>query len=135
MNLHPRPEMNRSIEVTHAEVVRVRQAFHENEDWYQDLVEHSHDLLCVHDLQGRILSINSTPARLLGYSVEEMLGLHMRELTPPELRFQFDDYLKGITENGQASGLLVVLTRSGERREWGWPHTRATDQAPPGVVA
>ena len=27
----------------------------ENKDWYRDLVEHSHDLLCVHDLDGRLL--------------------------------------------------------------------------------
>jgi PAS domain-containing protein len=30
----------------------------ENEDWYRDLVEHSQDLLCVHDLEGRLLSVN-----------------------------------------------------------------------------
>lgn len=44
-----------------------------NLEWYHDLVEHSRDLLCVHDLQGRLLSVNPMPARLLGYSVEEML--------------------------------------------------------------
>ncbi|MGA8298517.1 MAG: PAS domain S-box protein, partial [Terriglobales bacterium] len=43
------------------------------EDWTRDLVEHSRDLLCIHDLEGRLLSVNPVPARLLGYSVEEIL--------------------------------------------------------------
>src|SRR5258708_15633034 len=63
-----------------------------------------------------------------------MLGIHMRELTPPELHPQFDDYLKGITENGQASGLLVVLTRSGERRVWEYRNTLRTEGVPEPIV-
>jgi PAS domain-containing protein len=50
-----------------------------NIDWNRDLVEHSRDLLCVHDLEGRLLSVNPVPARLLGYSVEEILKLPMQE--------------------------------------------------------
>jgi PAS domain S-box-containing protein len=41
--------------------------FRESEDRYRDLVEHSQDLLCTHDLTGRLLSANPTPARILGY--------------------------------------------------------------------
>src|SRR5580704_9187838 len=33
-----------------------------NIDWNRDLVEHSRDLLCVHDLEGRLLSVNPVPA-------------------------------------------------------------------------
>ena len=73
MDLHPGPEKRRAAEGKLAEFEPIRRALHENEDWYQDLVEHSHDLLCVHDLEGRLLSVNPAPARLLGYSVEEFL--------------------------------------------------------------
>ena len=61
MKLHPGPEKSRVLEIKRAEVVPIRQAFHDNEDWYEDLVEHSHDLLCVHDLEGRFLSMNPSP--------------------------------------------------------------------------
>src|SRR5271154_2208078 len=65
-----------------------------NIDWSRDLVEHSRDLFCVHDLAGRLLSVNPVPARLLGYSVEEILKVPMRELLDPQFRDHFDDYLR-----------------------------------------
>src|SRR5580658_3900045 len=78
----------------------------ENEDWYRDLVEHSQDLLCVHDLEGRFLSVNPVPARLLGYSVEEMLKKPMRDFVDPEFRDEFEAYLREIKRAGESHGLL-----------------------------
>jgi hypothetical protein len=52
MHLHPGPEKSRVHEVERAEVVPIRQAFHYNEDWYQDLVEHSVDLCASMTWQG-----------------------------------------------------------------------------------
>src|ERR1700732_731717 len=100
MHLHPGPEKRRTPECPRADVVPIRQAFQDNEDWYQDLVEHSQDLLCVHDLEGRILSVNPAPARVLGYSGEEMLQIQMQELIAPEFRSEFDVYLKQIAQAG-----------------------------------
>jgi PAS domain S-box-containing protein len=91
---------------------------HADTSWYRDLVEHSPDLLCVHDLHGRLLSINPAPARLLGYTVDEILQIPMQELIAPEFRAQFDAYLDEIKRNGEARGFLALLTRSGERRIW-----------------
>ncbi len=127
MSLHPGSEKNRVLKIKRAEVVPIRQAFHDNEDWYQDIVEHSQDLLCVHDLEGRFLSMNPSPARVLGYSVEEILQIPMRELIAPEFRDQFDVYLKEIARAGKASGYLAVMTRSGERRIWEYHNTLRTE--------
>ncbi len=134
MHLHPGPEKRRVVEVKLAELEPIRRALHENEDWYQDLVEHSHDLLCVHDLAGRLLSVNPTPARLLGYSVEEILQIPMRELIAPEFRDQFDAYLEQIERVGAARGLLTVMTRSGERRIWEYHNTLRTEGVESPVV-
>src|SRR5262249_34317314 len=38
-----------------------------SEERYRDLVEHSQDLICTHDLTGRVLSVNRGAARTLGY--------------------------------------------------------------------
>jgi len=105
----------------------IRRALEENEDWYRDLVEHSQDLLCVHDLQGRFLSVNPGPARLLGYSVEEMLQKPMRDFIDPQFRGQFDVYLREIERTGESRGLLAVLTRSGEQRIWEYHNTLRTE--------
>jgi len=118
MELHPGPEQCQVLEIKQTQLDPIRRALQENEDWYQDLVEHSQDLLCIHDLEGRLLSVNPTPARMLGYSVEELLQIPMRELVPPEFRSRFDSYLSEIERVGEARGLLTVMTRSGERRVW-----------------
>src|SRR5271169_511304 len=101
----------------------IRRDLQENEDWYRDLVQHSQDLLCVHDLEGRFLSVNPAPARLLGYSIEEILQKGMRDLIDPQFHPDFDIYLREIGNTGEAHGLLSVLTRSGDRRIWEYHNT------------
>ena len=123
MDLHPGPENHRTSATRLAESYPLRRAFQENEDWYQDLVEHSHDLLCLHDLEGRFLSMNPRPAQLLGYSVEEILRIPMRELVPAEYQPQFDAYLRQIQRTGEAHGVMEVMTRSGGRRIWEYHNT------------
>src|SRR5215472_1735183 len=103
-------------------------------DWYRDLVDHSQDLLCIHDLQGRLLSVNPAPARVLGYSIEEILQVPMRELIVPEFRPQFDAYLDEIARKGEAHGYMAVLTRFGERRIWQYQNTLRTEGVSSPVV-
>ena len=110
-------------------------ALRESEERNRDLVENSHDLLCTHDLTGRLLSLNPLPAKLLGYTVEELLSMPMRELMAPEFRDQFEnEYLLRIKRDGHASGLLVVMTRLGERRIWAYNNTLRTKGVPVPIV-
>ena len=127
MDLHPGTKMYRVAEVKFADLDPIRQALHENADWYQDLVEHSQDLLCTHDLQGRLLSVNPAPARVLGYTVEELLKIPMREMIVPEFRPDFDAYLKDIAITGESHGWMGVVTRSGEHRIWEYHNTLRTE--------
>gem|GEM_PF-5432149 len=117
---HKPPPENRAI----AQAEDPRQA---GEDLYRDLVEHSHDLLCTHDLEGRLLSVNPLPARLLGYEVEELLQIPMREFLAPEYRHQFDAYLTRIQRDGVAEGSILLMARNGERRIWEFHNTLRTD--------
>jgi PAS domain S-box-containing protein len=127
MALHPGPDQRRLTELRRSASDPLRWASHEHEDWYQDLVEHSRDLLCIHDLEGRLLSVNPSPARLLGYSVEEILQIPMRELIAPEFRDQFDAYLRQIERSGESHGYMTVMTRKGERRIWEYHNTLRTE--------
>ena len=112
----------------------IRRALEENEDWYRDLIEHSQDLLWVHDLQGRFFLVNPGPARLLGYSVEEMLQKTMRDFIDPQFRGQFDDYLREIERTGESRGLMAMVTRSGEQRIWEYHNTLRTEGAAAPIV-
>jgi PAS domain S-box-containing protein len=91
---------------------RTELALRDSEDRYRDLVENSQDLLCTHDLQGRLLSINPAPARLLGYSIDELLKIPMRDLVTPAFRTEFDNYLARIAKHGSDNGYLAVMTKA-----------------------
>jgi PAS domain S-box-containing protein len=106
----------------------------ESEDRYRDLVEHSNDLICTHDLNGRLLSVNQVAARCMGYTPDEMLGIPMRELLVPEVRDQFDAYLETIGREGLARGLMVVQTRAGEGPIWEYSNTLRTKGVPAPIV-
>ena len=127
MKLHPERHNPQSGEQTSTGLDPFQRALQENEDWHRDLVEHSRDLLCIHDLQGRLLSVNPAPARVLGYSVEELLKIPMRQFIPPEFHSEFDNYLTRIARTGEAEGLMVVVTRTGERRIWEFRNTLRTE--------
>jgi len=92
-------------------------------DWIREFALHTRDLICIHNLKGQFLYVNPEPARLLGYSVEELLRIPMRELIPPEFRPQFDEYLEKIARDGETNGLLAVATRTGEKRIWEYNNT------------
>jgi len=124
--LHPEEERHHFPAEASVAWDPIRRDQKENEDWYRDLVEHSQDLLCVHDLEGRFLSMNPVPARLLGYSVSELLEIPMRDLIDPRFRTQFEDYLREIEQTGESHGVLAVMTRTGERRFWEYHNTLRT---------
>lgn len=99
----------------------------ESEDRYRDLVDNSEDLLCTHDLDGRLLSCNPAAARRLGYDVDELLRIPARELLAHDVRLRFDEYIQLIQRTGVAEGVVKVITRDGERRLWSFRNTLRTD--------
>ena len=94
----------------------VETVLRESEDRYRDLVEHSTDLICTHNLEGRLMSVNELPIKLLGYTRDELLNKPMQDFLLPEAHDQFSQYLSNIKSTGFDKGLLVVLTKAGERR-------------------
>ena len=106
---------------------RAEENLKESEDRYRDLVEHSQDLICTHDLKGRLLSANPWAARVLGYSQDEILRVNMRDVIVPEMRDEFDRYLEEVVKHGIARGMLQVQTKNGERRIWEYNNTLRTE--------
>jgi len=114
---------------------QMEDALRESEDRYRDLVENSEDLVCTHDLQGNLLSVNAPPARILGYTVEELLRIPMRDLIVPEGREHFHEYLERLKTTGRPEkGLLLVMTRSGEVRTWEYHNSLRTEGVPRPIV-
>lgn len=116
-------DMDRSEEVRKQAEDKLR----ESEDRYRDLVEHSQDLICTHDLDGRILSVNPWASKVLGYAPEELLGMNFRVILAPQVRDMFGKYMDEIKTHGTAQGLLLVQTRNGEQRIWEYKNSLRTD--------
>jgi PAS domain S-box-containing protein len=117
-----------------AEWDSIRREVEESQGSYRDLVQHSQNLLFVHNLQGQFLSVNNIVARLLGYDLEEVLQKPVRDFLDPQYSAQFYTYLEEIQQKGERHGLLAVLTRSGERRIWEYHNTLITEDTSMPVV-
>lgn len=96
---------------------RAEQALRESEERYRDLVENSHELICTHDLDGKILSVNRAAQELFGYELDEFVQVkNIRDILAPQVRNQFSVYMQRIMKEGATSGTMLVQTRSGEHR-------------------
>ena len=84
----------------------------------RDLTEKSLGLICTHDLEGAILSVNPASADALGYKPEELIGKRLTDVVSPNARHGFGTYLEQIRAEGETSGLMNVITKDGKERIW-----------------
>ncbi|TDR44979.1 PAS domain S-box-containing protein/diguanylate cyclase (GGDEF)-like protein [Tahibacter aquaticus] len=85
---------------------------------FRDLFEQSLGLICTHDMDGLLLSVNPAAANALGYRVAELVGRSMLGIIPETMQAHFHTYLKRIARNEADSGLFYVQHRDGEQRIW-----------------
>ncbi|MBI5583443.1 MAG: PAS domain S-box protein [Deltaproteobacteria bacterium] len=109
-------------------------ALQESEDRYRDLIEHSRDLICTHDLEGNILSVNKGAAKALGYEPHQLIGFNIRNGLAPKYQDQFTDYLQQIRENGRADGFMAIKTPGGADLVWEYHNTLRTEGVPRPIV-
>jgi PAS domain S-box-containing protein len=87
-----------------------------NEKRYRDLFNFSQALICTHDQNGVLLSVNPSICSSLGYSSEEMvgksLGNFMQSKDAENLK---KDYLDIINQEGKGKGVFRALSKSGKR--------------------
>jgi diguanylate cyclase (GGDEF)-like protein/PAS domain S-box-containing protein len=97
---------------------RAIRALEISEGRFRKLFQHSLGLICTHDLEGNLISVNPAAARALDYGVGELLGSNLAELVPPEHRHEFAAYLDRVKRKGMDSGLLPVVARDGTLKIW-----------------
>ncbi len=134
LSIQPVPEGLFILSIDITERKKAEADLRESEDRYRDLVEHSQDLICTHDLQGNILSANQAATRFTGYPQESLLSMNMADLLTPQVRQFFPAYLKKIQTSGWARGVMQIQTASGEIRYWEYDNTLRSDGASSPVV-
>ncbi|HYT32592.1 MAG TPA: PAS domain S-box protein [Thermoanaerobaculia bacterium] len=126
-----------AVAVDITERKRAEEALRSSEDLYRNLIEHTRALICVHDLDGKIVAVNESAARSLGYERQAHLGSEItsiRDIMAPEARAGFAHYLETIRSRGALDGIMAVQTRTGERRFWEYHNTLRTEGVETPVV-
>ncbi len=82
---------------------------------YDDLFNNVRDIIYIHDLEGKILHINQSVTRLLGYNVEEVIGKSIFDFLYYDSRRNIPEFLYGIIER-QASGLISLKSKNNNQR-------------------
>jgi diguanylate cyclase (GGDEF)-like protein/PAS domain S-box-containing protein len=108
------------------------QALAASEQRYRSLVDNSLGLICTHDAKGLLLSVNPAAAQLLGYGCDELVGINLRELIPPERGHLFDSYLQRVFDHGRDNGLMTICDRGGGHHIFAYHNAlvRDSDRAP-----
>ena len=88
----------------------------ESEARYRQLIEGSLGMICTHDLQGKLLSLNAHGAETIGRTVPEVIGHSLAEFIPEDRRHAMQYYLDKVRQSGEAQGLLHLVHTDGDIR-------------------
>lgn len=90
---------------------------------FKNFFENSQGLMCTHDLNGKILTVNSSGANALGYSVDEVLNFTLFDIVPEVGHASIHEYLIAINQNGIFKSQMVTKSKDGSKRIWLFSNT------------
>ena len=91
-------------------------AIRESESRYRQIVEGSLGLVCTHDLEGRILTINEHGAQSFGRRMADVVGHELTEFLHPNRQQFLRSYFAALLSAGEAQGLMHLQHGNGEER-------------------
>ena len=117
-------QRNAQLEAAVAKHTQTEAAVRDSEQRYHHMVEHSLGLICMHTLDGTLLAVNPAAARALDYGLEEWRGRNLREFLAPAVQPFFEAYLARLQHQPTDSGLMRLVTKTGEERIWMYRNVR-----------
>ncbi|HZG25616.1 MAG TPA: ATP-binding protein, partial [Chitinophagaceae bacterium] len=98
------------------EKVKAGRQLPRSEKLYKDLFYHSLALICTHDMEGKILSVNPATCVLLQYAEKDLVGRFIYDFMPDKRKEEFlSVYLPAIQTQKLTKGVLSVFSKSGEK--------------------
>ena len=83
------------------------------EERYRDLIENSPEMIHQIDKTGRFVHVNKTELEKLGFTLEEMLSMHLWDILPPERKAETLEYVNRLHAQPRSRLETVFLTRHG----------------------
>lgn len=96
---------------------RTEAALRESEQRFRRLFEHASDAILIADDQGVLEDANPAACDLIGRTRQDVLGLRVLDLAPPEERDATAARWQGFADAGAQMGTFVIARPGGERRE------------------
>ena len=104
------------MEQVHQRTIQFRKMEHqlrEREEQYRSVFEATGDGLFVIDLDGFIVEANPAAYRQLGYTYEEIIGLHRSTIVNPKYHSLVPEYLRVIQMGDQFQGRAIDVRKDG----------------------
>lgn len=83
------------------------------EERYRDLIENSPEMIHQIDKTGRFVHVNQTELEKLGFTLLEMLSMHLWDILPAERKAEALDYVNRLPTQPRSSLETVFLTKDG----------------------
>ncbi|MGO9569971.1 MAG: PAS domain S-box protein [Desulfomonilaceae bacterium] len=96
-----------------SELVRALAARRASEEKYIGLLENLTDVVYCLDIDGTLLSVNRSAARLLGYEPGEVIGRNIAEVIPESARKHVPGNLQKVLQEGVAQGISQYRGKDG----------------------
>jgi len=106
----------------------------DSERRYRQLFENNLGLMCTHDLNGTLLSINQAAAVALGYEPSALVGQSLADHLAPDVKHMYVDYLRRVRMKGVDEGLLKLVARDGSIRIWKYCNTVMDEPGQDGYI-
>ncbi|MVM33267.1 PAS domain S-box protein [Spirosoma sp. HMF4905] len=90
----------------------------QSEKRFRSFFENSQGFMCIHDLKGTLLSVNTAGAQALGYEPQDLIGHRLQDVVPQEQHAGFEVYLNTIRQTGRAHGIMHTLHKDGSLQIW-----------------
>jgi diguanylate cyclase (GGDEF)-like protein/PAS domain S-box-containing protein len=121
-----------AVNVTDLQQAQVQLA--ESERRYRHLVESGQGLICMHDMEGRLLTVNQAALTLTGYTADQVIGRNLREVLSPSSRQVFSLYLERMKHAGSDEGMMYVQAAGGRELSWKYRNVRIDEPGQPSYV-
>ncbi|MBX0292569.1 PAS domain S-box protein [Hymenobacter sp. HSC-4F20] len=111
--VRPLPRADGSINVmgVSTDITEIKQAgdtLERTAKQYRDLMHYSQALICTHDLDGVLLSVNPAASQLVGVVPELLVGRRLHEVLTPDLHPQLTTYLHQARHQQELTGLMTL---------------------------